>query len=233
MEKEKKRLIRMLQENKISEKEYQLLSSALAKKSLLDNSVLSVLVNPFNKIAGITALLGGLFILAAMSMIGVHAGVVFPGILDIINVKALAMSQEPSIMLLMTQNVISWLVLSVLFIVAAVCLKQQRMRFIDFFGTVALSRYPYLVLTAFIAMLQALEPSLLDIDLSQGLSLEFSPAKILFGMVVIVCIIWQIMTYFFALKESSGLMGKKLWVSFIAALIAGEALSMALITRFL
>ena len=45
---------------------------------------------------------------------------------------------------------------------------------------------------------------------------------------MIMAAIWQIITYFYALKESSGLSGKKLSISFIAAILLGEMITSTL-----
>ena len=54
-----------------------------------------------------------------------------------------------------------------------------------------------------------------------------------FSIIVIGLFVWQIITYFYALKESSGLKGKKLMLSFIVALILGEVIASPLTTIFM
>ena len=122
--------------------------------------------------------------------------------------------------------------MTLLFIVFAKIFQQKRLRIVDFFGTTALSRFPFLILMIFLAIVRVVNPSIMDIDLTKGLQLHPSIFMSLFGVIVILCFIWEIVTYFYALSESSGLTGKKLWISFIAALILGEAISSPLTMIF-
>lgn len=145
-----------------------------------------------------------------------------------ISVNATAV-KNPSIpinfVLLLYQNLVSWLIISCTFIILSKVFKQKRLRVIDFFGTAALARYPYLFLAGYIALTGWLDPSFLAIDYSKGLNFHPSVMLTIFGFVLIFCMIWQVFTYFFALKEASGLSGIKLWVSFIVSIILGEVIS--------
>jgi hypothetical protein len=231
MSKEKERLATMLRENKISEKDYQLLVEALDKKRSKVRQLLSLLINPFEKIAGYPALGFGLGLIVMMSYVGVLAKVYFPGILECLNAAVVTHpKRELNFLLLLSQNLSSWLLLTVIFIVATKILTKQSIRIIDFFGTVALSRYPYLVLTGVIAIIQWLNPAFMHVDLTKGFPIEPSVAMSAFGIFTIMCWLWQLTTYFFALKESSGLSGRKLWGGFIASIVAGEALSFPIAT---
>jgi len=235
MTKEKERLLSMLKENKISEDDYKILSASLDKKtSSFVLQLFSLLINPFQRIAGLYSLLAGLVILFSMSYLGVIAKVYFPGILDCLNSSIVSNPKIPlNFFLLAYQNIVSWFVLSILFIIAAKICHQKRMRIIDFFGTVALARFPFLVLVVFLSIVRVLNPSFMDIDLTHGFQIQKSFMTPMFGTVVVICAIWQITTYFYALKESSGLSGKKLWISFISAIILGEMLSSTLTVFFL
>ena len=70
MASEKERLLNMLKENKITESDYQLLSESINKKPSRLNTVFSLIINPFQKIAGLYALIAGLMIIAFMSYVG-------------------------------------------------------------------------------------------------------------------------------------------------------------------
>lgn len=231
MSKEKERLIRMLHENKISEEDYKLLSAALDKKSSLASQLFSIFINPFQKVAGLYALIIGLVFIVSISYLGVIAEVYFPGILDCLNSSVVKNPKAPlNFFLLFYQNIISWLVLSILFIIFAKIFQKKNIRIIDFFGTVALSRFPYVILTGFLSIVRVMNPSFMNIDITKGYSLHPSIMMSVFGFMVIACMIWQVITYFYALKESSGLMGKKLWVGFIASLLLGEVIALPLTT---
>jgi len=232
--KENERLLNMLRENKITDADYKILSAALDKKSSLISSVFSLIVNPFQKIAGLYALLIGIGVIISMSYLGVIAKVYFPGPISCLNsILIKNPKMQISFFLLLYQNIISWVVLTTLFIIAAKFFRQKRIRIIDFFGTVALSRIPYLVVVAIVSIIQVLNPSFMNIDIAKGIPIHLSFTMSVFSIVLILCAIWQITTYFYALKESSGLVGKKLWVSFIVAIILGEVISSPLSMIFL
>src|SRR3990167_4812466 len=89
MNTEKIRLERMLKENKITQQDYNTLLVALEKKSFFSKMGSSLLLNPFQKIAGFKALVIGMMILVAMSCIGIIAKVYFLGPLSVINASAL------------------------------------------------------------------------------------------------------------------------------------------------
>lgn len=219
---EKDRLDEMLQNNKITKSEYHLLLSALNKKNSF-YVVFSFLVNPFQRIAGVYSLVIGLITLLAMSGLGLIAKVYFPGLITILNASAVKEPKVPlNFYLLLYQNAICWIVLTIIFIVIAKILQQKRIRIIDFIGTVALARFPFLILTGILCIIRLLYPSFLEIDLTKGVLVEPSVSLSAFFVVMITFVIWQITTYFNAFKESSGLIGKKLWIGFIIALILGE-----------
>ena len=233
MSKEKERLMNLLNENKISEEEYKLLSGAIGKKSSAANLLFSLLINPFQKVAGFYALILGLIVIFCMSYFGLLAKMYFPGILDVLNASVVKnLKIQMSFFLLLYQNLVSWLILAALFFIAAKIFKQKKLRLIDFLGTTALARFPYLILTLFLWIMRVVNPSFMEIDLTKGIQLHPSIATSMFAVVVIVCVLWQVTTYFYALKVSSGLAGKKLWISFICAIILGEAISSPLSTIF-
>lgn len=226
MNPEKDRLLNMLRDKKISEDEYKILASAMDKKPSFMSTLFSLLLNPFQKIAGLSALSIGFGIILLISALGVIAKIYFIGVISSLNASVVLNPKYPlNFWILLYQNLICWVVLSLLFLMAAKLFQQKRIRIIDFFGTVALARFPYLIMVIILSLVRVFHPSFLDIDLSKGYQFEFSLALSLFGVVLIIGAIWQMITYFYALKESSGLSGKKLWVSFIAAIVLGEMIT--------
>lgn len=233
MTEEKQRLLNMLKENKISQEEYQLLSASLDKKSSAAIALFSFLMNPFQKVAGIYALITGLIILICMSYVGVLANVYFPGILQVLNGVVV---KNPKIALsfhlLLYQILVSWLVLAALFFLAARMFQQKKLRLVDFFGTVALARFPYLIVTLFTWMMRVLNPTLMNVDITKGVQMHPSLTASFVGIFIYLCVLWQIATYYYALKVSSGLTGKKIWISFIVTIVLGEAITQPLTTIF-
>ena len=224
---EKNKLLIMLKENKITEDDYTLLLNALENQDA-KRTIFSLLINPFQKIAGLKALIIGMIVIICLSMLGAYANVYFTGILDCLNAANLkhTHASRPNFYLLLAQNSINWIVLSTIFITVTILFKQKRIRIIDFLGTVALARFPYIVLSAFIALVWIMQPSLLDFDLTKP-TFQYKPAfpAILIDFMWQFCYAWQITTYFFAFKESSGLNGTKLWFGFVISLFIADQIA--------
>lgn len=232
MSNERERLLTMLRENKISEEEYQLISGTLKKESTRFNRVFSFLMNPFQKIAGVKALLGGMVIFLAMASLGVKARLYFPGVLSCLNADVVkSASLHPTFYVLMYQLLVGWAVMVALFMACTLAFRQKGTRIIDFLGTIALARFPSLIMTVFLLAIRIVNPSVMDIDLSKGLPIH-TPIMmaIFFEIPIVLLFMWQTATYFYALKESSGLVGKNLWISFMGSMVLGEVIAGSLAT---
>jgi len=231
MNKEEQRLLSMLEENKISDTDYQMLIKALNKKSFCTLIESSVLINPFQKIAGFKALLMGLVLMIIMSLVGVYANVFYDGSFGYVIPVGIKTHVKPNFLLLLYQNMAAVVLVSTLFLASALFFRQKGIRVIDFFGTVALARYPIFICLLSTMVHQLLKPELFTQDFSQGYELHFDLINTLSTLLFLACFIWQIVTYFFALKESSGFEDKRLWSCFIVCMLAAESLAM-ICTRF-
>ncbi len=230
MKKELERLLKMRKENKISEGDFNMLSGALTKNSFCSTLENSLLINPFQKIAGLKALSIGIILMLVMSAIGVYANIYIDGSIGYFTTSnLLKISRAPSFLLLLYQNIVACLSLAILFYLAARLLHQKGIRFIDFLGTVTFARYPTCISLMFFILEKWLRPEAFNDDLSKGL--HFSIIGSLSALLWTACYIWQGMNYFFALKESSGLDGKRLWSAFLITMTVGDILAIIL-TRF-
>lgn len=235
MKNDKERLMGMLAENKISEEDYNTLLMALKKKSFSSRIESSLWLNPFQKIAGFKALLLGIIVLLVMSYTGALGGLYFLGPLTTINASIVVkQSQHIGFLLLAYQNTVSCLILTTLFFITAKILTKKKLRIIDFLGTVTLSRFPLALFTVITSIVRMVDPTSLDIDMSKGLPLHtFTMGLFILSVIGMVIIVWQIITYFYAMKESSGLVGKKLWLGFIVSLVTAELIALPLTTWFM
>jgi hypothetical protein len=160
-----------------------------------------------------------------MSYLGTIAKVYFPGVIDCSN-TALWPKINFSFLVLIYQNLISWLVITAVFIAITKILRQKRTRIIDFFGTTAFARYPYLLLVGIISIIRLFDPNNGNlIAIATGKTSIHPIMESVFSMIALLFALWQIVTYFFAFKESSGLIGKKLWLGFFVAMVSAEAIS--------
>lgn len=167
-----------------------------------------------------------------MSGLGVIANVYYDGIIGFIMPVGLKIAMKPNFWLLLYQNAIGIIALALLFLAAAFLFKQKGIRAIDFLGTVALARYPLLISITLILLERLYQGSPVD-DVSGTIELHFSIVGTISNLIFMACMIWQIMTYFFALREASGLEGKRLWYGFIIAILLGEVIGIILTRLFL
>ncbi len=223
MNKEKERLLDLLHQNKITETDYKLLLEALDKNSRIQK-VFNFLINPFQKIAGIYALIMGISIILIMSYLANNISIHFPGLLSYIYTRpANGMIKVTPItyLIIVSQNLISCLTLSIALFISAKILRQNGLRFIDFIGTIMLSRFSYFTVTVIFYIIYQINSTILD---SSDQSI-YTIDKIFVMLIVFSGLIWQIILFFNAYKESSGLTGNKLWRSFIVTLLISQLLS--------
>ena len=234
MTNEKARLEKMLRDNKISQQDYEILASALKRKTIFNKIHSTFLLNPFQKIAGIKALVLGLITLLLTSFFGVKAQVYYLSSMVTLNATALAKQTiSHPFAFLLYQNVACWFVLATLLMIAAKILQKNKIRIIDFFGTVALARFPTLIITLYVMIGRAIAPNLWNIDMSKGFPLHFSASQYLVSIPASIIAIWQAVIYFYAYKESSGLTGKKLWLSFLGTMVIAECIAQPVTTFFM
>lgn len=225
---EKQRLLKMLNENKISENDFQILSAVLDKKPTRLMRVLSFSVNPFQKIAGIQALLIGVAIILLTSYLGFHAQQYYVNIMVTSDTN---INLQPRVAytfwLVLYQNVICCLSLSLCYLLFAKLLQRNSVRLVDFFGMVALARLPFLINALFILVVQHFAPDFIH---AHNLLLQSSWLEIVFSLQNMLLGLWMLILYFNAMKEASGLTGGKLWfsvaISFIVASVMGSELTM-------
>ncbi len=231
--KSRQRLLNMRKENKISESDFDMLSGALTKNSFCSTLENSMLINPFQKIAGFKALCIGIILMLVMSALGVYANVYIDGSLGFLMTDTLKVTIAPSFLLLLYQNIVACLSVAVLFYLAALSLRQKGIRIIDFLGTVTFARYPTCISLLFFILEKWLTPERFNEDFSKGISIHFSVIGSISALLWTACYIWQGMNYFFALKEAAGLDGKRLWSAFLITMLVADILSMILTRIFL
>ncbi len=233
MKKELERLLKMQKENKISDSDFEMLSGALTKNSFCSALENSMLINPFQKIAGFKALLIGIILMLVMSAVALYANVYIDGSLGFIMTNGLKVARAPSFLLLLYQNLVACLSVAGLFYLSARLMHQKGIRIIDFLGTVTFARYPACISLMILIVEKWLTPERFNEDYSKGISLHFSMIGSISALLGTACYIWQGMNYFFALKESSGLDGKRLWSAFLITMLTADILATILSRLFL
>lgn len=189
------------------------------------------LANPFTYVAGWQALGWGLLVLAATMVVAVTGRIHFDGVMDlhIAPVKAPPWfyAFEPAA---------DWLVVAVVFWLAGAIFSRSKQRPIDYFGTTALARFPYLIAGILFLppLLGGIVESLTKLLFSgqdpagmsrQILGLPGLPWLIIGSLFMLVLIAWLGVLNYFALRESSGMKATTALGVFVGAAIVAEIIS--------
>ncbi len=183
-------------------------------------------LDPFTRIAGWQALGWGLLVQAGMVAVAASGGVLYDGAADL----HVAPKQGPT-WFYAALPILDWLVVALVFLAAGRLFSRSAQRVVDYFGTVALARLPYLV--AGVVMLPGLlggpflritesltsvRPEALGANL---LRLPELPALLLGSVLLLALVVWLALLTYRALCASSGLrFPKALWVFLGAATVA-------------
>ncbi|MCB9073735.1 MAG: hypothetical protein H6623_08945 [Bdellovibrionaceae bacterium] len=218
---EQQKLVELLKNNKINKDEYALLMGALSPSN--KSKVFSFLLNPYEKFSTPVALAVGVTTLLLLSIVAQLFGFHFPDTLSLQEIKTSAgssLGRNPFF-----QNIVIVLVTSILFYLSALLYKQRNLRFIDFVATNLLTRFPYLVAAIILTIVYKIS----GFDPHQEPKVELSNLA-LFPIAItgIACLAWCLAMMFYSLKESSGLIGKKLWVSYLTTLLLSVVITLVI-----
>ncbi|MDR2231589.1 MAG: DUF3887 domain-containing protein [Tannerella sp.] len=170
-------------------------------------SKLSFFVNPFERIAGWQALLIGLAVMSLTAIVGKINRVAFDGVLD---VHAGAIFSYVASFVMQAVNLIA---LFLTMWLAGVLFSKSKLRAIDVVGTMALARFPYLLL-ALVCFLPVIPTDLYDI-----------PRIIIFTFISLPFIIWMVVLMYKAFSVSCNMKGGMAIAIFAGALLVAEIIS--------
>ncbi|HLX54916.1 MAG TPA: hypothetical protein VKR58_13305 [Aquella sp.] len=204
------RLLKLLQENKITEEEFHLLSNALTKKSNLFIRLATFLLNPFLTLSPKTCLVIGIVVTIFLGGIGWHLNMIFSGFAG----------AEPTtirypVYHVYLELICSWLIFTMFFLIFSLLFKVRISKVFDFFAFIAIAKTPYLVLMLICLILNSIDPSLITLTAEQAPNITYKIFNLIFSIMFYLFWTWQIILYFNAYKESSGLSGDKVWPGFI------------------
>ncbi len=183
------------------------------------------LFNPFQFIAGGSALLLGLIVMLTSAYLGSLSNTHFDGVLDIHSGTA------APLWFFLTEVLIDWLCISMVLLIAALFVSHSSFRVVDVFGTQALARAPHLlsVLAVLPKGANRFAEYLLSKVTQQAPTTTIKSTDIFFFaagvIVVLLIIIWIVVLMYRAYAVSCNIKGGKAVGSFIAALIIAEILS--------
>jgi hypothetical protein len=191
-------------------------------------SVIRWLYNPFYYIAGGKALAVGIIVMLITGYLAFLGKVRFDGLLDF-HFGGMA----TPLWLNISEILVSWLLLSILLLFFGRILSKSRIRFIDVFGTQALARFPYFLISIVVLLLPG--ASRFNQELMQVLlakppafpAFSFDMAALFFLVFfAILMTIWMIILMYRAFSVSCNVSGKSAISLFIVALIVVEILSL-------
>ncbi len=189
-------------------------------------SKLSMLINPFAKIAGWKALWIGVLAMALTAWSGQKNDIIFDGIFDV------HFTTHSLYHALMCQ-VIILLVLTSLFWLAGVVFSKSSIRFVDIAGTMALSRVPYLLIGLiaffpFVGQVNSIMEKLIYTLSISSFSLAEGLQFYLFLLITIFVSVWFVILAFNAFRTSCNLRGNKAGIIFFIGIIISETLALIL-----
>ena len=186
------------------------------------------LFNPFHYVAGGQALLIGLVAVLAAAVIGSLSNTHFDGVLDVHT------GLEAPLWVFVFESVMDWLALGAVLFVGGALVSKSRFRALDVFGTQALARAPTLV-TVVLALLPGYQRYLQyfvakymgqTVDVEIGALDPFVCCVALMGMLLML--VWMVALMYRAFAVSCNVRGCKAIGTFIACLLAAEAVTKAL-----
>lgn len=225
MEEAKKRLIHLLETGKISTLDYTELLNALEKKAPVKSIVYDLIFNPFQKIAGMTALIIGLVTTLLTSFLAKQILTSFNGIY-LFNILKSGNNYHYSFITIIGQNLVGILSLSCIFLLTTLIWNPKGLRILDFVGLVMLARLPFLLVLIVLNLL-----SLLHINFAISMHNPNSLALHIIQIASLIANTWTTVLYFQAFKTASSLNGYKLWLSFCIAMVTSYVLSTFLINQ--
>lgn len=196
---------------------------------------ITLLFNPFYRIAGWQSFGIGIVVLIIATYIGFLNGVCFPGALDVKFTSGVPLSNAFVYQLIGVSSIIL-----VMYIASLIFAKGTR--FQDIVGTATLAHFPYLfiALLGFLTSTQAvgdLENTAMNLDINAMLAvLGANIGLIMSALLTIPFAIWYLILLYKAFSVSTGVTGVKAIGIFVGIIFIAEILSLLciiLIIRFL
>lgn len=193
--------------------------------------------NPFTKTAGVSALIAGIIIILISAAIAVPSETHFDGVLDT------HLGSGTPIWFFFAEGIVNWLSLALVLWISGLilCRKYDRkFRAIDLFGTQALARWPFLIIslvclipgvsraaTALAKMTVSPEgiPTLPEIAVGDTLAFTFA------SIVMLIATIWFVAMSWKAFRISCDVSGWRAISAFMVSLILAEIISKIVITK--
>lgn len=189
------------------------------------NSFLSTLRNPFTKIAGMPALLWGFTGIVISTVMCIAAPLHYHGLLHY------GPAPDNAWWCFAAEQLIVWLIPSLLFLIAGKLFSPSRPRIIDIFGTIAFAQLPFLLMNLF--FFSDAVQKLMNISSTVTPEWIMQHPEIMKGAFLMLpsslFAIWVLVWMYNAVKVSCNLKGKKLAIIYAAVLIISDIICRQLI----
>ncbi|MBN1184128.1 MAG: hypothetical protein JXB49_17680 [Bacteroidales bacterium] len=166
-------------------------------------SIKKILFNPFEYIAGTKALIIGILILLASS------------VLDFYSERTLPMGMSVNLTKYLSINLGSFVIFSVLLFIVGLIFSTSKVRFIDVIGTQALARYPGIIasLISFIPAYNRFLTHTYSKIMQKACVIDLSTFEIVSSLILYLCTllmgIWTMILMFNAFKVATNLKGER------------------------
>lgn len=191
-----------------------------------------LLFNPFHYFAGFKAMITGIAIILVTGYIAFLSNSRFDGLINFHTLVPLT-----PVLNCLLDGLISWLIISLLLLIAGKIISKSRFRIVDVIGTQALARFPFLLL-ALLPMIPGIVMGTISYEqklfLSKGItdliSVYLIPFIVLYGMSILMTV-WMITLMYRAFSVSCNVSGKKALFGFGICFIIGVIISSSVIKR--
>ena len=183
------------------------------------------LINPFERIAGLEALLWGLAGMGVSTALSYYSGWHYHGLLHF------GPAPNPAWWCYAVEHLAVWLIPAVMFYLGGLLLSRSRIRMVDVLGTVVFAQLPLIVMNLFNFLPPMQKLAQIDVNMPPAEIMQ-QPGFIVgmwLSLVAFVFMIWTLVWMFQALKVSCNLKGYRLGILYCVGIFGGDVLCRYLI----
>ena len=178
------------------------------------------LYNPFERIAGYSALMWGVLGLIVSTLISYWSGWHYNGLLHY------GPAANPALWRFAAEHVVVWLIPALLFYVGGLLLSKSKIRIVDVLGTVAFAQ----LLLIGMNLIYSLPAARAMLDVQAVLSGAIGKGAIGLALLGVVFLVWTLVWMYSALKVSCNLKGFRLVLVYILSIAGGDILCRLIIS---
>lgn len=222
----RKRLQYLLVTGKISRNEYNLLMKTVNQNLSFMVRFFSMCINPFPCVKSLDLLGLGIMAIIYLSIIGTQLHLHYDGL---IGFSVLDKHQVVNEVQLLLEQLFTWIVWILVASLNLIIIRVNNFRHIDLINFSLIVKLPYLLFATIYYLFYLLDPAVLSFGVSASSSISVKIINMLLSIFSYTFMIWVIVLYFNALKESSGLIGRKLWLCFVSTFISANIVLFAVV----